>query len=238
MRFAVLTRPQIDDVLEGRVTLGSIKVYLALYARADFRTWECFPSYERMAEDSGVSRHTVTKAVAALSECGWVAKTKGRSRQGRQSSNRYHLPHPPSWLAGQEVQIVVSSAEGSVQREADAQIQREADLSLTSTHSSTEEPKAAPLEASPQTADFQSLFKAYEGRKTSEARGRYFSLAKASGWSPAEITKRLAYFVKTYRQLGWPLPQLAHVLDPTKEQLSEGNLDGLHMEAKQPKRRS
>lgn len=238
VRFVVLTRPQVDDVLEGRVTLGALKVYLALYARADFRTWECFPGYEKMAEDAGVSRSTVVKAVSALSDRGWVVRLKGRTAAGRQASNRYHLSHPASWLAGQQVQIAVSGDLGPHQRVTDDPAQRVTDDPLTSTHLKADQKTgAAPLGPSPQTADWNALFESYEGRKTSEARGRYFSLSKARGWSAAEIAKRLAFFVTVYRALGWNLPQLAHVLDPAKEQLDEGNLDGLDMEAKQPKRR-
>ena len=49
-----------------------------------------FPSHERLADMTGLSRRAVVNALARLEAAGWITWEKTR-RRGRQTSNRYQI---------------------------------------------------------------------------------------------------------------------------------------------------
>ena len=53
-----------------------------------------FPSHERLARMTGLSRRAVVNALARLRKAGWVERHKGRRRDGRQGTNRYTIRQP------------------------------------------------------------------------------------------------------------------------------------------------
>jgi DNA-binding transcriptional ArsR family regulator len=69
----------------------ALSVYLVLADRAnsDKIAW---PSYETIAETLGVSRPTVIKAIAVLTEHGLVKVERRKDPNGRDKSHVYHLP--------------------------------------------------------------------------------------------------------------------------------------------------
>lgn len=67
-------------------------VLLALAARADNHTFECWPSIMRIATDANVSESTVKRALGTLVAAGLVAKVPRPGRDGeRDQSNVYRL---------------------------------------------------------------------------------------------------------------------------------------------------
>lgn len=75
---------QIPDwAARGVLHPREFAVYAALLSRADAKTGECFPSYETLAAESGVTRRQVPYALAELTDEGIV-----RARRSR-SVNRY-----------------------------------------------------------------------------------------------------------------------------------------------------
>ena len=50
-----------------------------------------FPSQERLARMTGLSRRAVVNALARLRKAGWIVRRKTRGRSGRQTANRYRI---------------------------------------------------------------------------------------------------------------------------------------------------
>ena len=50
-----------------------------------------FPSQERLARMTGLSRRAVVNALARLRKAGWIEREKTRGRSGRQTANRYRI---------------------------------------------------------------------------------------------------------------------------------------------------
>lgn len=202
VRFAVLTRSQLDDVIEGRVTLGAVKVYLSIYARADFGSWSCFPGYDCIRKDLGCSKATVAEAVKRLSELGWVVKTKRRKEgpDGRpvNASNVYLLPHPLAWIAGETVESSVSDLSSPQQGLLQQTL---LDQTITRTQPN-EEPTslgASPETElrSPSTLCWERIAESYPGTvEKRSARSAFFSLVKNTPLTPDEIERRVQRYVK------------------------------------------
>ena len=69
-------------------------VYSALSYRADNTTGECYPSWARIMDDTGMSRSTVYRHIEELSDSGWVVKiSRGSNRSNR--ANRYKVLESP-----------------------------------------------------------------------------------------------------------------------------------------------
>jgi hypothetical protein len=74
---------------DGRVEKSELLVYLAL-ARHSNKDGECWPSYQRIADLSRLSRKTVIDAVENLVTLGWIIKNTRRNEKGF-TSCLYHL---------------------------------------------------------------------------------------------------------------------------------------------------
>jgi DNA-binding Lrp family transcriptional regulator len=64
-----------------------IAVYTILSSHADNLTWECYPSYEKVADEIGASRRAVIDAMKRLERLGLVQVTRASNR-----ANRYRMP--------------------------------------------------------------------------------------------------------------------------------------------------
>lgn len=69
----------------------AVNVLFYLAYRHNHKTGQCFPSYERIAEDLGIARSSVGKAIGELEKAGLIAKIQGKRRGSHNSSNRYRL---------------------------------------------------------------------------------------------------------------------------------------------------
>lgn len=252
VRFAVLTRSQLDDVTEGKVTLGAVKVYLSLYARADFATWSCWPGFECIRRDLGCSKGTVSSALKVLCERGWVTKTKRRKPgpNGKlvNDSNLYLLPHPLAWITGNTVESSISDLSSPQQGlvyqtlldQAVTRTQLNEEPLLRSGASPQSEPSK--LREGFSTADWEDCQKTWRGRPGSDARGRFFLFGKRHplAWEgERQVKERLLFFMECYEAASWPFPPLAHVFQ--RDLLLDGALEGLHGDterASAPRRRS
>lgn len=68
-----------DWAARGVLHPREFAVYAALLSRADARTGECFPSYDTLASESGVTRRQVPYALAELTDEGLVRTQRSRS---------------------------------------------------------------------------------------------------------------------------------------------------------------
>jgi hypothetical protein len=80
-----------DAVFKAKLT-GTLKLVLyALAHRADNNTGRCWPSFQRIAEDSGIGRQTAVDGVAALLKIGLVKVVGLHDNERGQPSNEYEL---------------------------------------------------------------------------------------------------------------------------------------------------
>lgn len=81
--------------LTEKASPSSIVVYLALLARANRGKGDsCFPSLNTIAKDAGVSRRTVTTALAQLEDIGAITVESRMSPEGDATSNLYWIHRP------------------------------------------------------------------------------------------------------------------------------------------------
>lgn len=84
---------QIGEVAVKERCASLLAVYVALLIHSN-QKGECFPSYERIKEVSGIrSRSSVSKALFLLEHYGFIKK---RSRHGMHGNNAYQIPKVPS----------------------------------------------------------------------------------------------------------------------------------------------
>lgn len=80
-----------DAVFKAKLT-GTLKLVLyALAHRADNKTGRCWPSFQRIAEDSGIGRQTAVDAIASLLKMGLVEVVGLHNNEHGQPSNEYEL---------------------------------------------------------------------------------------------------------------------------------------------------
>lgn len=77
-------------VAASKPTRAALIVAIALHWRTNGRTGECWPSYERTAQDMNLDRSNVKRGVAWLKDNGWV-KIRHRSTPNGRQSNIYAL---------------------------------------------------------------------------------------------------------------------------------------------------
>jgi len=91
---------RIDDAFADfyQKALGpyTTAVYVQL-CRYSNKAQEAWPSMERLAERSGISRRQVVKAIAALEESEMIAIIRGKATNGRQAVNVYVLLDKSQW---------------------------------------------------------------------------------------------------------------------------------------------
>jgi DNA-binding transcriptional MocR family regulator len=76
---------------EGKVSVLAVALVMATFANPDGT--RVFPGEQRLADGIGVSRSTVTRALARLRREGWVEKIReGNSRSGQADEYRLRLP--------------------------------------------------------------------------------------------------------------------------------------------------
>lgn len=68
-----------DWAARGVLHPREFAIYAAMLSRADAKTGECFPMYETLAAESGVTRRQVPYALAELMDEGLIRKRRGRS---------------------------------------------------------------------------------------------------------------------------------------------------------------
>jgi len=73
-------------------------VGMAIHGRIDGNTLTCWPSIERLAQDTGLSERTVKLAVSELVEHRVITKTRRAN-----DSNLYTLQPPGQWVRPQAV---------------------------------------------------------------------------------------------------------------------------------------
>lgn len=72
-------------------------VYLSLCRHSDNNTQQCFPSMKLIAEENGISRDTVLRALKKLEEWGIVVIKKSKASDGTQANNVYTLTSKNTW---------------------------------------------------------------------------------------------------------------------------------------------
>jgi hypothetical protein len=77
-----------------------LAVYDALCRHADRHTRRCYPSYQRLAKELGISRRKVIYVMHHLEALGLVAKASRRTQDGDSDSNEYMLLEP--WLQAED----------------------------------------------------------------------------------------------------------------------------------------
>jgi len=76
------------------VRTPSLAAKVVLWALAEHyneRTSSCFPSQERIAEDVGINKSSVKRAIGELEAAGLISKRRGLRRGSRNASYRYRL---------------------------------------------------------------------------------------------------------------------------------------------------
>ncbi len=90
--ITILTRAAFDK----RLSASSKMVLQALQYHTG-KNGYCWPSYDTIANEIGLSRKTIITAVKKLEFYGYVYKEKGtKAGTNKQSSNRYYLNMNPS----------------------------------------------------------------------------------------------------------------------------------------------
>lgn len=86
-------------------------VGIAIYQSLASRAWDgqCFPSYQTIAEDTGVSRPTAIKYIKKLQETGLIEVQPRYNRRGDPTSNLYTLSNLPLLKKKTEEQAKVTS---------------------------------------------------------------------------------------------------------------------------------
>jgi hypothetical protein len=86
-------------------------VGIAIYQSLASRAWDgqCFPSYQTIAEDTGVSRPTAIKYIKKLQETGLIEVQPRHNRRGDPTSNLYTLANLPLLKKKTEEQAKVTS---------------------------------------------------------------------------------------------------------------------------------
>ena len=72
-------------------------VYLSLCRHSDNNTQQCFPSIKLIAEENGISRDTVMRAIKKLEEWGIIKIKKSKKEDGTQANNVYTLTSKKIW---------------------------------------------------------------------------------------------------------------------------------------------
>ena len=72
-------------------------VYLSLCRHSDNQTQKCFPSIKLIAEENGISRDTVMRALKLLEEWRIVSILKTKKEDGTQANNVYTLTAKSVW---------------------------------------------------------------------------------------------------------------------------------------------
>lgn len=72
-------------------------VYLSLCRHSDNQTQTCFPSMKLIAEENGISRDTVMRAVKKLEEWNIIKVEKSKKEDGTQANNQYTLLAKKVW---------------------------------------------------------------------------------------------------------------------------------------------
>jgi DNA-binding transcriptional regulator YhcF (GntR family) len=108
---------KIDDAyLNGYARICGVNataVYNSLSRHSDFHTQECFPSIEKMAEQHGLTKPTIIKAIATLKEAGIIQIIKEKDPvTKRQLPNVYLLADKSEWKEKSEL-IPVKSKRGA-----------------------------------------------------------------------------------------------------------------------------
>lgn len=95
------------------LTGAAVRVYEELTTLARLNKGEVFPSYEWMAEATGLGRNTVARVIRILDRCGFLIRQRrfkrveveGEGRRYKQTSNAYRLmipkavlPYLPRWM--------------------------------------------------------------------------------------------------------------------------------------------
>ena len=88
-RFVAIPHTFIEDMRNLPQCAIVLFVYLRSCANKD--TGDAFPDYETIEQDTGITRHTISKAIKALEQRGWIAKKRRFSQ-----STVYELCIPPS----------------------------------------------------------------------------------------------------------------------------------------------
>jgi hypothetical protein len=91
-----------DEALAARLTAGAVRVYEELLSLARTCRGRVFPSYDRIAERTGLGRATVARAVACLEALGFLERRRrfvrvegeGPGPRLRQTSNAYRPALP------------------------------------------------------------------------------------------------------------------------------------------------
>lgn len=98
--ITILTKAAFDK----RIPVSAKMVLQALQYHTGVHGY-CWPSYERIAEEIGLSRKTVITMMKKLEFYGYVIKEKGtKTGTNKQSSNRYYLNMNPTAGGAEYVQ--------------------------------------------------------------------------------------------------------------------------------------
>ena len=83
-----------DWVLDQPIDPTAKIVLIALVAHDKPSGNGIFPSLERLADLTSLSRRAVVNAIARLRASGWVTRERTRHRRGQQATNRYRIHQP------------------------------------------------------------------------------------------------------------------------------------------------
>lgn len=223
--YLVLDADKVEDVLLGRVTLATLKVYAALYSHAN-GSWLAWPSQKTLSDLTSVGDRSVRRALNDLKEAGWL--TEAGATEG--GVIRWRLTAPGSGRTppgGADI-----NGRGAGHR---CPTEREAMNVNTLTGGP---PDTGGSSVATQT--WSQIETVYPGPITAEARGRYFQLLRqCRDWEPGHVLQRLGVFVELHQAAyDCALPTLASVLDPRHMKLGDGYLRGLEHNAEVRKRRT
>ena len=80
-----------EAAMDSSLSKRALRVLIALggYTNQD---WKCFPSQKKLAQDTGMARQTVNKAIQELCVRGWLTKLKSvKTTSGKFSGNSYRV---------------------------------------------------------------------------------------------------------------------------------------------------
>lgn len=212
-------------LLDSGVGASAMRTWACLWAAGGGSERSTYRRKASLAEACGVSEATFFRHVATLKKAGYL---EIETEPGLFSSTTY---------------VVTDGPLPTLKNESGTTLKNESHMTLKNESQVVEARVQHPSGgASPQKrelplgSDYEALFASYPGRKTHEARARYFSLARSTEWPASSIQQRLECFVRFAEALGWPLPTLANVLDPASGKLTDAYLEGLEGDAARAKR--
>lgn len=157
-------------------------VLVALADRCNKDTLRCDPSMSRVAEDTGLDRSTVIRAIAALVEDGYITKVERTRQNGSASTNAYQFPDVGGSRTAPPPQSQGATTPSRTAPPPEPELEPEVEPDLAA--SPQERPR------NPLWDTLTHMFGPATTRSNETKRGKIVRELKAAGATPEEMLKR------------------------------------------------